>query len=44
MVRTFQQDNGMQSVVMTGRDAREQATGHFFKRAQDRCKVTDKQP
>ncbi|MFA8443752.1 type I restriction endonuclease subunit R [Yoonia sp.] len=34
MVRTFQQDNEMRSVVMTDRDAREQATRHFFKRAQ----------
>lgn len=34
MVRMFQQDNEMRSVVMTDRDAREQATRHFFKRAQ----------
>jgi type I restriction enzyme, R subunit len=34
MVRMFQQDDEMRSVVMTDRDAREQATRHFFKRAQ----------
>ena len=34
MVRMFQQDNEMRSVVMTDKDAREQATRHFFKRAQ----------
>jgi len=34
MVRTFQKDNEMRSVVMTDKDAREQATRHFFKRAQ----------
>ena len=34
MVRMFHKDNEMKSVVMTDRDAREQATRHFFKRAQ----------
>jgi type I restriction enzyme R subunit len=34
MVRTFQKDNEMRNVVMTDKDAREQATRHFFKRAQ----------
>lgn len=34
MVRMFQKDNEMRSVVMTDKDAREQATRHFFKRAQ----------
>lgn len=34
MVRMFQQDNEMRSIVMTDKDAREQATRHFFKRAQ----------
>ena len=34
MVKMFQQDNEMRNIVMTDRDAREQATRHFFKRAQ----------
>ena len=34
MVRSFQQDNEMKSVVMTDKDARDQAIRHFFKRAQ----------
>lgn len=34
MVQMFQQDNEMRNIVMTDRDAREQATRHFFKRAQ----------
>ncbi len=34
MIRMFQQDNEMRSVVMTDKEAREQATRHFFKRAQ----------
>lgn len=34
MVKMFQQDNEMRNIVMTGKDAREQATRHFFKRAQ----------
>jgi type I restriction enzyme R subunit len=34
MVRMFQQDNEMKSIVMTDPEAREQATRHFFKRAQ----------
>ena len=34
MVNLFQQDNEMRNIVMTDSDAREQATKHFFKRAQ----------
>ena len=34
MVKMFQSDNEMRSVVMTDPQAREQATRHFFKRAQ----------
>lgn len=34
MVKTFQQDNEMRNIVMTDKQAREQATRHFFKRAQ----------
>lgn len=34
MVNMFQQDNEMRNIVMTDKDAREQATRHFFKRAQ----------
>jgi type I restriction enzyme R subunit len=34
MVQMFQQDNEMKSIVMTDPEAREQATRHFFKRAQ----------
>ena len=34
MIRTFQKDNEMRSVVMTDRDAREKVTRHFFRRAQ----------
>ncbi|MEQ9695090.1 DEAD/DEAH box helicase family protein [Shimia sp. SDUM112013] len=34
MVKMFQQDNEMRNVVMTDKEAREQATRHFFKRAQ----------
>lgn len=34
MVQMFQNDNEMRNVVMTDKDAREQATRHFFKRAQ----------
>jgi type I restriction enzyme R subunit len=34
MVKMFQQDNEMRNIVMTDKDAREQATRHFFKRAQ----------
>jgi type I restriction enzyme R subunit len=34
MVRMFQKDNEMRSVVMTDKEAREQAAWHFFKRAQ----------
>lgn len=33
MVRMFQQDNEMKSIVMTDPEALEQATRHFFKRA-----------
>ena len=38
MVRMFHKDNEMKSVVMTDREAREQATRHFFKRAQRQAK------
>lgn len=34
MVKLFQQDNEMRNIVMTDRNAREQATRHFFRRAQ----------
>jgi type I restriction enzyme R subunit len=34
MIRMFQKDNEMKSVVMQDKDAREQATRHFFRRAQ----------
>lgn len=34
MVKLFQQDNEMRNIVMTDSDAREQATKHFFRRAQ----------
>lgn len=34
MVKMFQGDNEMRNIVMTDKDAREQATRHFFKRAQ----------
>ena len=34
MVQMFQQDNEMRNIVMTDKDARDQATRHFFKRAQ----------
>jgi len=34
MVKMFQKDNEMRNIVMTDRDAREQATRHFFQRAQ----------
>ncbi len=34
MVKMFQQDNEMRNIVMTDKEAREQATRHFFKRAQ----------
>jgi type I restriction enzyme, R subunit len=34
MVKMFQDDNEMRNVVMTDKDAREQATRHFFMRAQ----------
>lgn len=33
IVRMFQRDNEMRNIVMTDRDAREQATLHWFKRA-----------
>lgn len=38
MVKMFQQDNEMRNIVMTDKDAREQATRHFFKRAQRRAR------
>ena len=34
MVKMFQGDNEMRNIVMTDKDAREQATRHYFKRAQ----------
>jgi type I restriction enzyme R subunit len=34
MVKMFQNDNEMRNIVMTDKDAREQATRHFFQRAQ----------
>ncbi|WP_372923027.1 hypothetical protein [Roseovarius sp.] len=34
MVKMFQNDNEIRNIVMTDRDAREQATRHFFQRAQ----------
>jgi type I restriction enzyme R subunit len=34
MVKMFQQDNEMRNIVMTDKEAREQATRHYFKRAQ----------
>lgn len=34
MIRMFQTDRDMQNIVMTDMVAREQATRHFFKRAQ----------
>lgn len=34
MVKMFQNDNEMRNIVMTDKDAREQATRHFFRRAQ----------
>lgn len=34
MVKMFQQDNEMRNIVMTDKEAREQATRHFFKQAQ----------
>jgi type I restriction enzyme, R subunit len=34
MIRMFQSDRDMQNIVMTDMVAREQATRHFFKRAQ----------
>jgi type I restriction enzyme, R subunit len=39
MVKMFQQDNEMRNIVMTDRDAREQATRHFFKRAQRQAQI-----
>ena len=38
MMRSFQQDNEMKSIVMTDKDARDQAIRHFFKRAQRQVK------
>lgn len=40
MVKMFQNDNEMRNIVMTDRDAREQATRHFFKRAQRQAQET----
>ncbi|MCC5987204.1 MAG: hypothetical protein JJT95_05930 [Pararhodobacter sp.] len=39
MVKQFQQDNEMRNIVMTDKDAREQATRHFFKRAQRQAQM-----
>ena len=39
MIQMFQKDNEMRSVVMTDKQAREQATRHFFKRAQRQVAV-----
>ncbi|MBW4708122.1 DEAD/DEAH box helicase family protein [Roseobacter sp. YSTF-M11] len=39
MVKMFQQDNEMRNIVMTDKDAREQATRHFFNRAQRQAKT-----
>ena len=39
MVKMFQQDNEMRNIVMTDKDARDQATLHFFKRAQRQAGV-----
>lgn len=39
MVKMFQQDNEMRNIVMTDKDAREQATRHFFKRAQRQAQM-----
>jgi type I restriction enzyme, R subunit len=39
MVKMFQQDNEMRNIVMTDRDAREQATRHFIKRAQRQAQM-----
>jgi len=38
MVKMFQNDNEMRNIVMTDKNAREQATRHFFKRAQRQAK------
>ncbi|MBG6199968.1 type I restriction enzyme R subunit [Labrenzia sp. EL_13] len=38
LVKMFQQDNEMRNIVITDKDAREQATRHFFKRAQRQAK------
>lgn len=38
MVNLFQNDNEMRNIVMTDKEAREQATRHFFKRAQRQAK------
>jgi type I restriction enzyme R subunit len=38
MVKIFQNDSEMRNIVMTDREAREQATRHFFKRAQRQAK------
>lgn len=39
MIKMFQQDNEMRNIVMTDKDAREQATRHFFKRAQRQARM-----
>ncbi|MDZ7909065.1 MAG: DEAD/DEAH box helicase family protein [Gemmobacter sp.] len=39
MIKMFQQDNEMRNIVMTDKEAREQATRHFFKRAQRQARM-----
>lgn len=34
IVRDYRKENEMRNIIMTDKDAREQATRHFFKRAQ----------
>jgi len=43
MIKLFQQDNEMRNIVMTDSDAREQATRHFFKRAQRQAHEQERQ-
>ncbi len=38
MIRLFQKDNEMKSIVLSDIEAREQATRHFFRRAQRAAK------
>lgn len=39
MIKQFQKDNEMRNIVMTDKDARDQATRHFFKRAQRQARM-----